>query len=191
VALLNKSNESGNLEGQTPATVAVAIIFFMFVLYFIIEQFFTAIEYYAEDAPYLILIIGWFFVTAIVFIILRKVEPERKDTLSYALLAGFGMGLALYSFIPRINILTDEGGIKSYSYLLDTDYMWKANEPTLPELDLYLKSSRWWKQYKPGDTYIFNLRKGGLGIWQVNMEQIYNSQKKFYDCDGVLTCMTK
>ncbi|WP_221902060.1 hypothetical protein [Bathymodiolus platifrons methanotrophic gill symbiont] len=61
MASFNKSNESGNLEGQTPTTVAVAIIFFMFVLYFIIEQFFTAIEYYAEDAPYLILIIGWFF----------------------------------------------------------------------------------------------------------------------------------
>jgi len=191
MALFNKSNESGNLEGQTPVTIVVANVFFMLVLYFIIENFFTATEYYAESAPYLALIIGWAFVAGIVFFILKKAEPERKDTLSYALLAGFGMGLALYSFIPRINILTDEGGINSHSYSLDSDYMWKAKEPALPKLDLYLKNSRWWKQYKPGDTYTFNLRKGGLGIWQVNMEQIYDDQKKFYDCDGVLSCMTK
>ena len=191
MSLFNNSSKSGNLEGQTPTTIVIAIVFFIFVFYFIIETFFTATEYYAEDAPYSVLIAGWIVVSGVVFFLLRNAEPKRKDTLSYALLAGLGMAFALYSVIPRINILTDEKGIKGYTYSLDTDYMWKANELAVPKLDLYLKSSRWWQQYKPGDEYVFNLRKGGLGIWLVNMEKIYDDQKKYYDCDGVLTCMIK
>ncbi len=191
MTLFDNSNESKELQGQTPTTIVVAIVFFFFVLYFIIETYFTATEYYAETAPFLVFIIGGLLVAGIVFVVLRKIEPERKDTFAYALLAGLGMGLALYSFIPRINILTDENGVNSYSYILGTDYIWRAKEPKSPELDLYLKSSRWWKQYEPGDTYTFNLRKGGLGIWQVNMAKIYDDQKEFYDCNGVLTCMAK
>jgi len=101
------------------------------------------------------------------------------------------MGLALYSFIPRINILTDKNGVNGYHYILGSDYIWRTKEPKAPELDLYLKSSRWWQQFEPGDAYTFYLRKGGLGIWQVNMSKIYDDQKEFYDCNGVLTCMTK
>lgn len=58
-------------------------------------------------------------------------------------------------------------------------------------LRLYRKSSDWWRQYEPGDTHTFELRRGGLAIWQVNMSRIYDDQQRYYDCDGVLGCITR
>ena len=64
-------------------------------------------------------------------------------------------------------------------------------QTNLNELDPTRYDSEWWRQYKPGDTYTFELRRGGLGIWQVNMTKIYDAQKRYYRCGGVLSCMTK
>jgi hypothetical protein len=69
--------------------------------------------------------------------------------------------------------------------------VWRSEQAGLPELRVYLRGSRWWQQYQPGDTYTFELRQGGLKIWQINMSKIYASQKKFYQCSGVASCMTK
>ncbi len=116
-----------------------------------------------------------------VFVLLRLIEPERKDTVLYALLFGLGAGLAANPFLVRLNAWTDLGGLKSHEYRLNEELVWNATNGGAPDLDLYLSSSDWWQQHKPGDTYTFELRKGGLGFWQVNMIPVYNDQKAFYE----------
>lgn len=185
------TNQRVGLEGTTPATLGVAFAFMVFVGYFIIEHYFMAKEYYAETPPYLAILLSGLVGAGLVFALLKRLEPGGANHATFALLSALGIGLGAYSFIPRLNILIDKNGLHEYVYTLNSEYLWQPPESSLPKLRLYLKSSDWWRQYKPGDTYTFELRQGGLSIWQVNMSKIYDDQKRYYDCDGVISCMTK
>lgn len=181
------------LEGieATPATSVIFVAFIFLVFYFITEIYFLASEYYAATPPYglmsLIAVLG----VGAAYLILKRLEPERRDGWMYALFLGFGIGLASYALLPRINIALDSGGIKSHTYVLSDSYLWEPGEEDFPKLDLYLKKSKWWGKFKPGDTYEFNLRRGGLDIWLVDMSPIYEAQQKYYKCGGALECMKK
>ena len=163
----------------TPLTAIIAVIFVALVFSFIIEIYFTASEFYAGTLPSQLIGLSALIGFLIVHLTLRHFEPKRNNSALYALLFGLGMGFAAYPFLVRVNAWTDTSGLRGYEYRLDTDYVWRSGEPDAPELDLYLSSSRWWKQFHPGDIYTFELRKGGLGFWQVNMSPVYEAQKHF------------
>lgn len=189
--LKNRTNQQQKIEGATPATLSVAAAFMAFVGYFVVEHYFTANEYYAVTPPYLAILLSGVVGAGLVFAWLRSREPDGANHAVFAALFALGFGMAIYSFLPRLNILTDQDGLHEYNYTLDADYLWQPHDSSLPKLRLYLKSSDWWQQYKPGDSYTFELRKGGLGIWQVNMSRIYDDQKRYYVCGDVISCMAK
>ena len=163
----------------TPLTVMIAVVFIVFVGSFIIDIYCAASEFYAGDAPYVLIgfsmLLGFFVILSA----LRHFEPERKNSALYALLFGLGVGLAAYPFLVRVNAWTDSDGLHDFDYRLGTDYVWHAVLPGTPNLEMYLSGSLWWRQFVPGDSYTFALRKGGLGFWQVNMTPVYEAQKKY------------
>jgi hypothetical protein len=163
----------------TPLTAIVAFVFVALVFSFIIDIYFTANEFYADYVPYQLISLSALTGFMIVHLALRHFEPERRNSALYALLFGLGIGLAAYPLLARINAWTDNAGLHAYEYWLDTDYVWRATEPGTPDLDIYLSGSRWWRQFHPGDSYTFELRKGGLGFWQVNMSPVYEAQKHY------------
>jgi hypothetical protein len=163
----------------TPLTAIVAVIFVALVFTFIIEIYFSANEFYADYVPYQLIGLSALFGFLIVHLTLRHFEPERKNSALYALLFALGIGLAAYPLLARVNAWTDTAGLHGYEYRLDTDYVWCSREPGVPDLDMYLSGSRWWRQFHPGDSYTFELRKGGLGFWQVNMSPVYEAQKQY------------
>ncbi len=176
----------------TPATMVIVAIFMLLILYFILDFYFFTSEYYAGTPPYALIVASAIVGLVLVYLVLKQFEPDREDSAVYAILFALGVGLASYALLPRINIVLDSGGLEEYTYVLNSKYQWKPRDHGgLPSLDLYMSSSKWWQQFKPGDSYSFQLRNGGLGIWLVNMSPIYIEQKKFYECDGVLSCMTK
>ena len=163
----------------TPLTAIVAVVFVALVFSFIIEIYFTAKEFYADSVPYQLISLSALVGFLIVHLALRHFEPERKNSVLYALLFALGIGLTAYPLLARINAWTDTTGLHGYEYRLDTDYVWRSGEPGTPDLDMYLSGSRWWRQFHPGDSYTFELRKGGLGFWQVNMSPVYEAQKHY------------
>ena len=62
--------------------------------------------------------------------------------------------------------------------LADAD-TWVAEEE-VPDL-VFDISSEYWEQFTPGDTKSFELRFGGLGFYQINMNAIYAEQRAFYN----------
>jgi hypothetical protein len=182
------NTERKKIEGVTPATLKVAITFFVCVLYFVGEIYFWGSEYYVKTPPYIAMGFTSIILSSLAYLFLKQQEPERSDLTTYALLTLIGFVLFTYALIPRVNIITDSEGIKDYSYHLDENYTWQSREG-LPTLNVYLSVTEYWQQYKPGDEYTFQLRKGGLGIWLVNMDEIYADQKRFYDCNDITSCM--
>jgi hypothetical protein len=186
----NQRNSAKNhqIEGVTPATLRVAIVFFLSVIYFAGEIYFWGSEYYAGSPPYPLMVIVSLILGFVAYQYLLKKEPERTDAKTYGLMACIGFALFSYAFLLRLNIVTDNQGLHNYRYQLTADLTWQSDE-SVPTLDLYMPSSEYWQQYEVGDETTFQLRQGGLGIWQVNMDKVYDQQKLFYDCDGMLSCM--
>jgi hypothetical protein len=188
---LGKAKSAKALDSAeiTPITVAITVSFVLTVFYFITEQYFTLSEYYVDGFPVVLIIAMSLGALIFCYVLIKKLEPKRKDSHVYALLFAIGIGFFLYPFLIRMNIWSDTQGITSYTYELGSDYVWRSENPKLPELEIYLQQSRWWQQFKPGDFYEFDLRYGGLGNWLVNMDKIYTEQQVFYDCHGALECM--
>ncbi len=188
----NKNNSLLEEMAAAPAATVIVGTFFLLILYFILDFYFFTSEYYAGTPPYALMVACGIVGLVLVFLVLRHLEPDREDGAVYAILFGLGVGLASYALLPRISIALDSGEVENYTYVLNDSYQWEPGEnKELPNLDLYMRSSEWWQQFEPGDSYNFQLRKGGLSIWLVNMSPIYTEQKKYYDCDGVLSCMRK
>jgi hypothetical protein len=175
-SVINLDFDGGDV---TPLTAIIAVVFVALVFTFIIEIYFSASEFYAGTAPYQLIGLSALLGFLIVHRALRHFEPERKNSGLYALLFALGTGLAAYPLLVRVNAWTDTAGLQGYDYRLDTNYVWRSREPGIPDLDMYLSGSRWWRQFHPGDSYTFELRKGGLGFWQVNMSPIYEAQKHY------------
>jgi hypothetical protein len=177
---------------DTPAVAkGVAGAFGLCVMYFVAEHFFLAEEYYAGSPPYVAIAICAAAGGGLVFLLLRRWDAGGASHATYSTLAAIGFGLAVYGFLPRLNIWTAAQEPAAHLYTLDENFVWQPASPSMPPLNLYLHASRWWGQFGPGDTYSFHLRRGGLGFWQVDMRTIYAEQKRYYDCDGVLSCLSK
>lgn len=101
----------------------VAVAFAALVGYFIVEHYFTANEYYAEKPPYPAIVLASLTGVGLVFVLLQRLEPGGASHAAFALLFGLGVGLAAYSFIPRLNVLTDNHGLHEYVYTLNAEYV--------------------------------------------------------------------
>lgn len=176
------------IQDTTPATLKIALTFFLCVFYFVGEIYFWGSEYYIETPPYIAVLLITLFLGSYVYNFLIQREPERTDAKTYVFLACLGFALFTYAFIPRVTILTDSNGLKNITYVLDEDHVWQSTEG-YPPVDIYLPLSKYWQQFEAGDQTVLQLREGGLGIWLINMDQIYEDQKKYYDCDGFTSCM--
>jgi len=169
--------QAGGINASKTAQ-AVAVLFVALVLYFIIDMYFGFGEYYAGVAPW------HFFVSfAVCGLGLAATMLHVAGHLSsqgklMAMLFGIGMGLASYPFLLRVNAWTDPIGLQAYRYILAERDTWVAEEG-VPDL-VFDISSEYWEQFEPGDSRSFELRRGGLDFYQVNMRPVYAEQREFY-----------
>lgn len=185
-----KITQGFDLNGVTPVTGLIAATMTFGVAYFIVENYFTLSAFYVNGPPWAVLIGAAIAAGAIILPILRRTEPKRSDSPIYALLFALAIGFIAYPLSIRINLWTAPQPAISSPYQLGGDYLWHPiHNPNLPDLDIYLKSSRWWRQFGPGDTHHFTLQRGGLGNWLIDMKAVYQEQQNFYHCNGILDCM--
>ena len=178
-------------DDETPLTRAIAIAFVLLVLTFTIEIYITASEFYAETPPYAWFVVCGVLAAAVVYLLLKRLEPERRNSHAFALLFTVAGALSSYSLIARLNVLTAHGGLQKYDFALGRDFIWHPPTPDLPDIHVYQKGSEFWQQYNPGDHFQFQIRKGGLGIWMVSMDSVYEKQQLFYKCKGMWDCATR
>lgn len=175
----NKAPVAENdLRRAGKASITVAVAFVGAVAYFILDSYFGLQEYYAGTPPW-----QWHFAigliaTVMVWLALNQAKPGSAEALLVALLFGAGMGLAAYPGLLRLNAWLDQAGLVSHEYTLGQSDTWTTSgEP--PDL-VFDIGSRYWNQFEPGQVKTFQVRRGGLGFYQINMAPIYQEQKAFY-----------
>ncbi|NNC65079.1 MAG: hypothetical protein HKN84_09860 [Gammaproteobacteria bacterium] len=157
---------------------AVAVVFVALVLYFIFDMYFGLGEYYAGTTPWHLFAIVAVCGLGLAAVMLNAAGHLSSEGKLIAMLFGIGAGLASYPFLLRVNAWTDSVGLQAYSYTLGTADTWVAEED-VPDL-VFDIGSGYWNQFEPGDSKSFELRRGGLDFYQVNMQPVYAEQRAFY-----------
>lgn len=167
----------------SPVALSMVVIFIGSLFYFIIECYFTLSEYYEAAPPYTWFILAGVFTVPLVFYILKNSKLKPKEIAIMSVLVGFGISMVSYPIILRINQWTDNDGLQTYTYILKEDGRWTHSSVIMqiPNLIFDLKYSDYWNQFEINASKEFELRNGGLGFYQINMEPIYADQRMYYE----------
>ena len=96
-----------------------------------------------------------------------------------SLLLGAAFAFALYPGLLRLNALTDSGGFHAYTYQNQGPMQFRPAQSHLPALH-FVRYPEYWNRFRKGDVYRFELRRGGLRFYQVNMRPITAAMQEFY-----------
>ena len=155
------------------------MLFVGLVLYFILDMYFGFGEYYAGAVPWHLFAAAGVCGLGLAATMLHIAGHLSSQGKLIAMLFGAGAGMASYPFLLRVNAWTDPAGLQAYSYTLGSDDTWVARAD-VPDL-VFDIGSDYWNQFGPGDSKSFELRRGGLGFYQINMRPVYAEQRVFYE----------
>ncbi|MEN8219364.1 MAG: WD40 repeat domain-containing protein [Pseudomonadota bacterium] len=152
-------------------TIIAAILYSILVVYTVLDAMIFQQETYVAQPFYqlylscgvsiALLVVGW----------LIGAKVRKRESVIIALLVAGAFSLALLPGLLRLNQLTDKLGLQSHSYELKSDLSFEpVNDKTLPIL--YLNDDRYWSYFKTGTFYEFQLRKGGLGFYQISLAHL-------------------
>lgn len=167
---------------SSPLGLGMAGIFFLSMFYFIFEVMAFLSEFYIDTPPYKYNAIAAVIAMLAGYLILMFSKFKNIEKLVFALLMGVSAAAVTYPLLLRINQWTDTEGLQSYSYSKISNRTWEPAESNsqLPKLKFDYKSYEFWSQYEAGTIKEFELRKGGLGFYQLNMKPVYEEQRSYY-----------
>ncbi|HEY6241679.1 MAG TPA: hypothetical protein VIW78_12695 [Burkholderiales bacterium] len=136
-------------------------------------------ETYAVEPPLVLFALAGAIAVLSGMLWLASVGVSRKTTLVVSLMLGVAVGVALHPGVLRLNEATDTEGLRTYEYRLTAYVAFSPLDSNLPVLE-FSKDEDYWRQFKLGTTYQFELRKGGLGFYQVNMQPVHAKVREYF-----------
>ena len=106
-------------------------------------------------------------------------QVPRIETLGLSLLLGGAVGFALYPGVLCLNEATDTEGLRTCEYRLTEYVVFSPVDPDLPVLR-FPGQADYWRRFRLGTMHSFELRKGGLGFYQVNMQPVHARMREYY-----------
>jgi multidrug transporter EmrE-like cation transporter len=165
------------LESHRHALVATVLA--LLLLGYAIVDIAISQESYAVDPPFVLFALGGAIAVLVGMLWLASAGVPRAETLGLSLLLGGMVGLALYPGLLRLNEATDSEGLRDCEYRLTAYVVFSPVNSQLPVLE-FDKDGQYWRQFALGTTHKFELRKGGLGFYQVNMAPVYAKLREYY-----------
>lgn len=179
-------NEAASIEGnhlfaleKHPHSLSAVLLFFIFSAYATADGLFIYGETYASQPLYWIYVGAGMLTALTSFLWLSRVRVPLLESTILATLIGGSIGIALYPGLLRINQLSDKNGLVVYEYVLQSDMSLKPGVTALPILrfDNY---HEFWQHQGVGSLHNFQIRKGGLDFYQINMRPVREEMKIFY-----------
>lgn len=167
---------------SSPISIGMTMFLFFAMFYFITEVYFTLSEFYVAEPPYVYMVIGAIVAMIVSYLLLLKTKFALAEKIILALMVGASMVAVMYPLMLRVNEWTDTEGLQRYAYVKSglIDWTSESGNYQIPPLKFDLDYSKYWAQFDVGDTKQFELRKGGLGFYQLNMKPVYAEQRVFY-----------
>src|SRR5258706_9430036 len=165
------------LEKHRHALVATVLV--LSLLCYAIVDFAMNEEVYAVDPPLVLFGVAGAIAVLAALLWLVLAGVPRAEALGLSLLLGAAAGAALYPALLRVNEATDDEGLRAYDYRLTGYVAFSPMDPNLPVLT-FLGVTDYWRQFKIGTIHRFELRKGGLGFYQSNMQPVHVQTRKYF-----------
>jgi hypothetical protein len=165
------------LEKHRHALVAMALVL-LFLCYGVLDLALNE-EIHAVQPPLVLFVLAGAVATLASMIWLVSAGVPRLETLGLSLLLGGAIGFALYPGALRLNEATDAEGLRGYEYRLTAYVVFVPVDTNLPVLR-FPRDADYWGQFKLGTTHRFELRKGGLGFYQVNMQPVHAKMREYF-----------
>jgi hypothetical protein len=174
------SAELGFALEKSPRALAVMIVFFVFFFYALGDTFFFSHETYADQPPYRYFIAAGLLAAVAAALWMRRAQVPLAESLGVALLFGGALGAATYPGALRANAFTDIDGMQRYEYQLAPNLSLIPLHNGLPTL-AFPRYSDYWSSFKAGSVHSFELRRGGLGFYQLNMLPVEAAMRDYYE----------
>lgn len=159
---------------------SMLLLFLSGLTYFAIDNSFLLSEFYAQTPSYFLFAFIGLIVGILSYSILKKSSLLPIETWIMTIMLGVTGALVAYPLILRINEWTSEEALHEYTYSYSSDGIWLSKLPDIPNVDINRLSFTYVSEFKKGDTYDFELRRGGLGFYQVNLAPMKKMQHEFF-----------
>ena len=165
------------LEKHRHALIAMVLVLLL-LCYGAVDLAFNE-EIHAVEPPLVLFMLAGAIAALASMVWLASANVPRVETLGLSLLLGGAVGFALYPGVLRLNEATDTEGLRSYEYRLTAYVVFSPADPNLPVLR-FPGDADYWGQFRLGTTHRFELRKGGLGFYQVNMQPVHERMREYF-----------
>lgn len=165
---------------KNPRALALILLFFTFFFYALGDTFFFSHEIYAAAPPYGAFLAAGLLAFVAAALWLRRAQVPVAESLGVALLFGAALGAAAYPGALRVNASTDAHGLQRYDYQLTATLalvLLIAGPPTLT----FPRHADYWSSRRAGSLHRFELRRGGLGFYQLNMLPVEQTLREYYE----------
>jgi len=156
----------------------LATVLVLSLLCYAVVDFAMHEEVYAVDPPLVLFAVAGAIAVLASMLWLVSAGVPRAETLGLSLLLGAAAAAALYPGLLRVNEATDDEGLRAYEYRLTEYVVFSPMDPNLPVLE-FPGVADYWRQFKLGTMHSFELRKGALGFYQVNMEPVHARMREY------------
>ena len=160
-----------------PKTKKILYIMLLIGSYAVVDALIN-METYLVIPPLWWFVVGGFIAAIFVFMKVFDATIPASNAIGVAVIFGVVFGIALYPGLLRINQVTDPYGIRSYDYYMGDDGIFRNDDVMLPVIKM--SSDKYWRSIDTGQSYTFKLRKGGLGFYQIDMDDVYAKMRKWY-----------
>jgi WD40 repeat protein len=153
---------------SNPYGLAAATFFFLLIAYTVFDLMFFLTETYTEGPMYYVYFFSGVGMAVFQMAMLMSAKVPKRESVIVALLVGGAFTVASHPGMLRFNQLTDTEGLKPYQYELQSDLSFEpVTDKTLPRL--YLGDEEFWSTFEFGSIHEFELRKGALDFYQINL----------------------
>lgn len=165
---------------NNPWSGGMTIALLVLLGYALVDTFIVKTEVFAGPPPVAIYALTGLLVFALAAFQLFRVSLPRYVCILLPALLGLAVVAASHPLLLRINQLTDASGLASYTYVRGLDGQYLPLEPGTPLLSMDYPPE-YWAQFQEGSTHEFELRRGGLGFWQLSEVSLRESYLDYFD----------
>lgn len=170
---------------SSPITITMMLYMIFAIIYFVVDLIAYKETYVWHGVPYTMITSSGLLAFALGYLLVKKISLHTYEKVSMAILVGLATSLISSQLLLRVNAWTDSDGLKVAPYILiekaPMKSHWKSKNMQFPELIFAANAEKYWNQFSMGDIKEFQVRKGALGFYQLNLKPIEQEQKVFYE----------
>ena len=165
--------------GSHYATIIFTTSLFVLLAYAVVDTFFVYSDVYINSPPLSLFVSGGLVFTVIAFLVMQRSKIPMYIIISLALMNGVAFAAAMHPGLLRINQFTDNDGLREFTYLREANNIYSPETPGTPSITVH-QPYEYWAQFQPGSKYVFQLRRGLLGFWQLSESRLIRSYREFF-----------